>query len=334
MNRPIVACVLAGGTGTRLYPASRRHRPKQFLSFGGRRSLLERTIDRLDFADHVAVATRPDLADQVPEHASDADIIVEPAPRDTGPALVYATREIAVRYDDPVVLALPSDHDVGDGFAEACTTAAETAVETGGLVAIGLEPDRPATGYGYIEPGTDHGAYRDLAAFHEKPDAETAASYVESGYRWNAGIFAWTPDALLSAVRDSALEPLLSALDAGDDPADAFGAVEPISIDHAVMERATDASVVPADFAWDDVGNWAGVERVFGTPGDANTELCEALAIDAAGNVIASDDTHVSVVGVDDLVVAAWDDRVLVIPKDEAERVREVVDHLRDGGLY
>lgn len=334
MDRPIVACVLAGGTGTRLYPASRRHRPKQFLSFGGRRSLLERTVDRLDFVDHVAVATRPDLAEEVHEHAPDAEVIVEPAPRDTGPALVYATRELADRYDDPVVLALPSDHDVGEGFASACTIAAEAALETGGLVAIGLEPEWPATGYGYIEPGERLGAYHELAAFHEKPDAETAAAYVEAGYRWNAGIFAWTPDALLGAARDSPLAPMLSALAEGAEPAAAFDVVEPISIDHAVMERADERYVVPADFEWDDVGSWAGVERVFGASGDANTELCEALSIDASGNVVASDDKHISVVGVDDLVVAAWDDRVLVVPKDDAERVREVAEHLRDAGRF
>ncbi|MFC7204812.1 mannose-1-phosphate guanylyltransferase [Haloferax namakaokahaiae] len=334
MNRPLVALVLAGGTGTRLYPASRSDRPKQFLSFDGEQSLLEATVSRADFADHVVVSTRPEFADEIPDHAPDADVLVEPVAKDTGPALTYATHRIAAEYDDPVILVLPSDHHVGDGFAEAMQRGARVAAETNSLVAFGVEPSRPDTGYGYIEPGTDHGEYHELAAFHEKPDAETATEYVESGYFWNAGMFAWTPDALLSAARDSPLEPLVDALDAGD-PTTGFDAVTETSIDYAVMERVENAAVVPVSFAWDDLGAWDALTRILPADEAGNVVLGDdPIVVDAADNVVATDGANVSLVGVSDLAVVAWDDRVLVIPKDEAQRVREAVSRLKARGEF
>ncbi|WP_411965181.1 mannose-1-phosphate guanylyltransferase [Haloferax sp. YSMS24] len=334
MDRPIVALVLAGGTGTRLFPASRSTRPKQFLSFDGDQSLLSATVSRADFADHVVVSTRPAFADQIADHAPDADVVVEPAAKDTGPALVYATHRIADLYDDPVVVVLPSDHHVGDGFSAAITRGARVAADTGSLVAFGIDPARPDTGYGYIEPGTEHGAYRELVAFHEKPDAETATQYVEAGYLWNAGMFAWTPEALFSAARDSPLEPLVDALDAGDSEA-GFEAVDAISIDYAVMERATDAAVVPVDFEWDDLGSWDALERILDADDDGNVSLGgDPTFVDAGDNVVATDGANVSLVGVSDLAVVSWDDEVLVVPKAEAQRVREVVAVLKDEGRF
>ncbi|ELZ75441.1 mannose-1-phosphate guanylyltransferase [Haloferax larsenii JCM 13917] len=334
MDRPLVALVLAGGTGTRLYPASRSDRPKQFLPLGGDQSLLSATVSRADFADHVVVSTRPEFADDIADHAPDAEVVVEPAAKDTGPALVYATHRIAELYDDPVVVVLPSDHHVGDGFSEAMARGARVAAETDSLVAFGVEPTRPDTGYGYIEPGAFHGDYAALATFHEKPDADTAERYVEQGYLWNAGMFAWTPDALLAAARDSPLEPLVDGLDAGTVEA-GFDAVEPLSIDYAVMERAEDAAVVPVEFEWDDVGAWDALARVLDADEDGNVALGDdPIVVDAADNVVATDGANVSLVGVSDLAVVAWDDRVLVVPKDEAQRVREVVSQLQDDGEF
>ncbi|AKU06447.1 mannose-1-phosphate guanylyltransferase [Haloferax gibbonsii] len=334
MDRPLVALVLAGGTGTRLYPASRSDRPKQFLPLGGDRSLLAETVARADFADHVVVSTRPAFADDIADHAPDAEVVVEPAAKDTGPALVYATHRIAELYDDPVVVVLPSDHHVGDGFAEAMTRGARVTADTGALVAFGVDPTRPDTGYGYIEPGADRGGYRDLAAFHEKPDAETAARYVDEGYLWNAGMFAWTPEALFSAVRDSPLAPLLDALDDGDTDA-GFEAVEGVSIDYAVMERAADAAVVPVHFEWDDLGSWDALERIVDADEDGNVALGDdPVFVDAADNVVATDGANVSLVGVSDLAVVAWGDRVLVVPKEDAQKVRDAVAILRDRDAF
>jgi mannose-1-phosphate guanylyltransferase len=332
MERPIVAVVLAGGTGTRLYPASRPDHPKQFLALDGDRSLLAETVARAGFADEVAVCTRPDLADAVRDHAPEAAVLTEPEPKDTGPALVYAAHRLRDQYGECVLVTLPADHHVAGDFATTARTAADVAVETGGLVTVGVEPSRPATGYGYIQPGEGREGYATVAAFHEKPDPETAAAYVADGYYWNAGIFAWTPNALLAAARTSPLEPLVDALDAGD-PERGFDAVDPVSVDYALMEDAGNAYVVPAAFEWDDLGSWDALDRVLDADADGNVVLGDALLADAENCTVATDG-HVSAVGVSDLVIASYRDRTLVLPKDDAQRVRDVVGRLRDRDLF
>lgn len=327
MDRPLVAVVLAGGTGTRLYPATRADRPKPFLPLGDERSMLTRTVERAGFADAVVVATRPSFAAAVREHAPDADVLVEPDPRDTGPALVYAAHELRRRFDDPVLLCLPSDHHVAGGFEATARQAVALADETGDLVTIGVEPDRPATGYGYIVPGEAVAGGRAVDRFVEKPGPDRATSLVERGALWNAGMFAWTPGALLREARRSPLAPLVEAL-AADDAEAGFEAVESTSVDRAIVESTDRAAVVPASFEWDDLGTWDGVGRA------VEGHLADALEVDAAGNVLASTDAHITVVGASDLVVAAYDDRVLVVPTDRAEGVRAAVDRLRETGRY
>jgi mannose-1-phosphate guanylyltransferase len=328
MDRPLVAVVLAGGRGTRLYPASSRDGPKQFLALGGDRSLLARTVDRVGFADETHVLTRPAYADAVHDHAPGAGVLAEPEPKDTGPALVYAAHRVREQVGDCTLLVVPSDHHVAGEFAPTARTAARVARETDALVTLGVEPSRPATGYGYVAPGTDHGEYAAVEAFVEKPDADAAREYVAAGHYWNAGVFAWTPDAFLAAARDSPLGPLVEALGAGD-PDRGFAAVESVSVDYAVLEDADDAFVVPADFEWDDLGSWDAVGRVCEADEDGNVVLGDGLALDATDCVLASEG-HVSAVGVEGLVVASFGDRTLVVPRKASERVREVVDALPD----
>ena len=330
MDRPLVALVLAGGTGTRLYPATGPDRPKQFLSFGGDRSLLARTVSRTAFADETYVLTRPDYADAIHDHAPGVAVLTEPEPKDTGPALVYAAHRIRDQVGDCAILVLPSDHHVeGEGeFATTARTAARVAVETGGLVTVGIEPTRPATGYGYIDPGETREGYAVVDRFVEKPDADTAESFVDAGYLWNAGIFAWTPDAFLAAARNSELATLVDALDAGE--ADrGFETVASVSVDTAVLETADNVAVVPAAFAWDDLGSWDALGRILDTDDSGNATLGDTLTLDATDCVLASDG-HVSAVGVDNLVVASFDDNTLVVPRDQTQRVRDVVAQRRE----
>ena len=333
MQQPLVALVLAGGVGTRLYPASRSHRPKQFLRFGGDGSLLARTVDRVGFVDEVYVSTRPAFADQVRDHAPRAGVIVEPVARDTGPAIVHAATRIREQVGECVVLALPSDHLVEGSFAEAAHRGARVAVETEGVVTFGIEPTRPATEYGYIRPGTDYSGYFDVDEFVEKPAESRAREFVDRGFYWNAGMFAFTPATLLRCARNSPLAPLVDALSAGE-PERGFDAVDTVSVDRAIMERTDDAYVVPAALEWDDLGSWDALRRVGELDDGGNAVLGEGLLLDASGNVVASDGAHVSVVGVSDLVVAAYDDRVLVVPVEQAQRVREVVDTLQSDGRF
>jgi mannose-1-phosphate guanylyltransferase len=323
----VVACVLAGGTGSRLYPASRPARPKQFLALGDDdRSLLERTVDRAAVADETLVVTRPAHEAGVRERVGDdADVLVEPAAKDTGPALTLATHRVRDRFDDAVLVALPADHLVGDGFAAAVERGVAVAAATDRLVTFGVEPTRPDPGYGYVELGADHGDWHELAAFHEKPDPPTARRYLAAGHRWNAGIFAWRPDAFLAAARDSPLAPLLAALDR-DDPAGGYDAVPAVSVDRAVFEGTDGAAVVSASFPWDDLGTWDAPARLRSGDADGNVTVgdVDLLTLDAADNVVAADGAAVSLVGVSDLAVVSWDDHVLVVPTAEAQRVREV----------
>ncbi|MDF9745781.1 mannose-1-phosphate guanylyltransferase [Natrinema salsiterrestre] len=343
MDRPVIACVLAGGTGSRLYPASRSTRPKQFLPLVGERSLLSRTMDRTTFADERHVLTRESFADEIHEHAPEAGVLIEPDGKDTGPALVYAAWRLRDRFEtEPVLVCLPSDHHVDDdaAFAARLERAAELAAETDGLVTLGVEPTRPATGYGYVVPDrTEFGEDSEYAAverFTEKPDREEATRLLESEAYWNAGIFAWTPSALLREARDSPLAPLVDALEEGE-PDRGFDAIDPASVDYAIMERASDVFVTPLSVAWDDLGTWDAVGRVLETDSDdaANRTVAgDALPIDASNNVVAAPGSHVSLLDVDDLIVAAFDDRILVAPRDSSQRVRDVVARLRDRDAF
>jgi mannose-1-phosphate guanylyltransferase len=321
-----VAVVLAGGRGTRLYPASSPETPKQFRAIAGERSLLERTVVRAErFADEVVVLTSPTDADTV-RALIDCDVLVEPEPKDTGPALVYAAHRLRTRAQ--TLICLPSDHYIGDddAFVTAANRAVTTARETDGLVTIGVSPTRPATGYGYLKPGNQLRKHVSrVDRFVEKPGSDAAARYIDDGYYWNAGIFAWRPEVLLNMCRGTMLGPLVAALDAGEP--EPFAACESVSVDYGVMEEAAPVYLITVPFEWDDLGTWDALARVL-DPDTAGTVIDgNGLCIDAENSIIATDDSmHVAAVGVSDLVIAAYEDRVLVVPTGQTQQVREVWD--------
>jgi len=330
MSGTLVAVILAGGTGTRLYPASRTDRPKQFLSLMGKRTLLEQTLDRVQFADQRYVLTREAYADTVRDLAPAVGVLTEPEPKDTGPALVYAAHRIAQQVDDPTLLCLPSDHVIGDGFRKTAERAVGVAESTGGLVTIGVEPDRAATEYGYIKPAPgEERAGRRVERFVEKPAADRAGEYVDAGWYWNSGVFAWTPEALLDAAAASELAPLVEALDAGD-AVRGFETVRAESIDNAVLETAAERFVVPGRFEWGDLGTWDALGRALDTDEDGNVVL--TTATDATGevqtldaqNCVLATDGQVGVVGVEDLIVASFDGHTVVLPRGQSERLRSL----------
>lgn len=336
-GRPMTyAVILAGGGGTRLWPASRRRRPKHLLPLAtAGRSLLEATVARvrpLVPLERVLVVTVAAQAAEVraalPELPA-ANLVVEPVGRNTAPAIALAARELARRGEARAVMAaLASDHVVTDegAFAEAFAQAAAAAERH--LVAIGIRPRHPETGYGYLELGErSEGAVREVRRFVEKPDLERARQYVASGrYLWNASMFFFRVDRILEETRRH-LPEVARAIDGRYEDAPA------ISIDYGIMEKAQDIWAVPGEFGWNDIGSWAAVADVHAADAGGQVRIGGPLvAIDAKQNVVVGDKL-VALVGVEGLVVITTDDAVLVVPKERAQDVRAIVAQLEQRKL-
>ena len=321
---PTVAVVMAGGRGTRLYPAAAPDRPKQFQRIAGDRSLLERTVARArGLAEETVVLTRPAYADQVRSRV-DCEVLVEPEPKDTGPALVYASHRLRDRAE--TMVCLPADHHVGDeaALASGVRRMIDAARTSDALALLGVAARSAATGYGYIDAGGEVDAgLKTVRGFREKPEPAVAASYYERGMLWNAGIFAWQPAAFLDACENTPLGPLVERLDSGQP--EPFATIPSTSVDEAVLERADPVVVAEVAAEWADLGTWDSLASVCESDANGTVVDGDALTIDTEDCVISTDDTHhVATIGVSNLVVAAYDGRVLVLPQSATERVREV----------
>jgi mannose-1-phosphate guanylyltransferase / mannose-6-phosphate isomerase len=351
----IVPVILSGGSGTRLWPLSRSSYPKQFLNVGGGRSLLQQTSMRTagaGFAPPVAVSNEEQrflIAHHLLEAGTPpAKILLEPAPRNTGPAAAAASLYLS-RSEDPLLLLLPADHVISD------TTAFRAAVATGSgyardgcLVTFGIQPDRPHTGYGYIEAGARLGTdgaplAHEVERFVEKPDAATARSYVDSGrHFWNGGIFLFRASAFLRELERLAPEILAAcrqAVEGGSHDGDffrfeaaAFRRAPDLSIDYAVMEKTRAAVVVPTEMGWSDVGSWSALWEVGDKDAAGNVVEGDALLQDVTGAYVRSDGPLIAGIGLSEMVVVATEDAVLVSPKDRAQEVRAIVERLKSGG--
>jgi mannose-1-phosphate guanylyltransferase len=347
LHAPRYAVVIAGGSGTRFWPRSRAHAPKQLLTILGGRSLLQDTVARISppiGRRHVLVVTGRPHARAVRRQLRAlprAAVLVEPVARNTAPAIALAALHLARRAPHAVMAVLPADHAISNlpAFRRDLGLALTVAERSGALVTLGVAPTHAETGYGYIRtgrplPGT-RGRAAEVAAFIEKPDrARAEALLAGGGVLWNSGIFAWRVDTILAALRahlPEVMRPLEKA--GGRGLAAAYRRLPSISIDHGVMERADRVAVVRARFTWSDVGSWAAVAALWAGGNGPNALRGRALPIDSRGCLIDSPERLVAVLGVDDLVVVDTPDAVLVCRKDRAQDVRLIVEELRRRGL-
>ena len=348
MSERIIPLIMCGGAGTRLWPASREGRPKQFLRLFGSRSTFQDTMLRVSdqglFVRPIVItnaAYRFMVLEQLNEIGLEADILLEPARRDSGPAIATGAAFALTRDPDAVVLALAADHVVRDpaAFVEACRKALSVA-NAGRIVTFGVLPERPATEYGYIRPGdVVSGDVRKVAKFVEKPDPVTAAGYVADGYLWNCGNFMFRAQMLLDEYRSvdaDSVSTLVEAVDsAGRDlgfvtlPLESFGKATPISIDYAVMEKTTQAAVIPVSCGWSDVGSWHAVWEL--SDKDEHGNVSQGLTVfeDSRNCNVSTDKALVALEGVDDLVVVATQDAILVSRQNDPNGLKRLVGKLR-----
>lgn len=336
------AVVLAGGTGTRLWPASRPDRPKQLLPLGtDGRPLVAEAVERAvrtagrERVRLVAGRQILSLLREVLPEMEEENFLAEPEARGTGPALTWAAYRIARQDPGAVMLSFHADHRIAppDAFQETARRTASAAREGGRLYCIGARPTRAETGYGYVLMGRELAeGIHEVEEFVEKPNRPWARRYVDSGeYLWNTGLFAWRADDFLEVVRERApeLSPGLDRLDRDPDDAPGFfEAVEPVSVDVAVMERAPTVGVVEATFDWDDLGVWNAVARTLDRDEGGNAESGDVFALDARDNVVWAEDGRVVLFGVQDLVVVRSGDEVLVTTRDRAPELKRLLDAL------
>jgi mannose-1-phosphate guanylyltransferase len=340
MNNPLIPVILAGGKGERFWPLSRKERPKQFLCLDGSdRSLLQATADRLlalagDW-DKLWVITSALIADGIREQLPqlpEENLLVEPEGKDTAPAVAWTTIEVSKRYGkDAVIGFFPADHWIGDpeAFANTIDAARELAVKEEAIVTLGIAPDSPSTGYGYIEQGELKGSFAGLPAykvsrFTEKPDRQTAESFINTGkFTWNSGMFIFRAGVVLQELQTHApqvIEPLLAK------GKDAYKELEKKSIDYALMEKTDLVYVLPAKFGWDDLGDWNAIERLL--KGDSeNVELANHVGMDTQGAILYSskDDEVIVTIGLEDVVIVRDRNVTLVVHKNRTQEIKQVL---------
>ncbi len=349
------AIVPAGGSGTRLWPLSRANRPKFLLPLPGPRTMIQETVHRLmplcdpqNILIMTGSAHAGEVLRQLPDLRSD-QIIVEPMPRGSGPAIGLGVAIAAKRDSDAIVGSFAADHIVNDQqrFNAAVRTAIETARQ-GYLVTIGIQPGYPETGYGYIRSGgalgeSDGTIVSTVEEFKEKPDVETATRYVESGkYLWNASMFVWQARTLMEELRKhlpelaDAIETIAAVWDTPDQErvmAEIWPEIRDVTIDNGILEKSDRVAVVPGDFGWTDLGDWHGFGTVANSDAASNTVIgAELLANDVQGAVVVGNGRLVAMLGVRDIVVVDTSDALLICDRSRAQEVRDLVSSLKQQG--
>ncbi|MEM7449231.1 MAG: mannose-1-phosphate guanylyltransferase [Myxococcota bacterium] len=344
--------IMAGGSGTRFWPLSRRARPKQLLALAGQdETLIAATARRclsLVTEDHTYVVTSTTLLEATSSALPgipQAHILAEPAARNTAPCIGWAASVIGRMDPDAVIAVLPADHHIENeaSYLQTMETAF-SAAEKGHLVTVGITPTRAEIGYGYIEvgPEVDSGVYR-ARRFVEKPNRSRAEQFLSSGnFLWNSGMFFFRCDVILRCIRQHlpGLGAQLSAYDrAAAEGQEAelvsatYSELPSVSIDHGVMEKVEEVAVVPGNFGWSDLGSWTTAWELAPQDSDENASGCDHVLIDSKGCLVRSPEGKlVAMVGVRDLVVVDTEDALLVVPRDRAQEVRSIVASLKDRG--
>jgi mannose-1-phosphate guanylyltransferase / mannose-6-phosphate isomerase len=348
----VVPVILCGGAGTRLWPESRDHFPKPFLSIDGKQSIFRATLDRLTpvgaAADSRPIvitneALRFLVLEELDRAGLEGDILLEPVRRDTGAAIAAATSFALSRHGDCVIALFPSDHHIGKpaAFMDAVGEAA-AAAEQGYIVTLGIKPREPSTAYGYIRPGPRLNQTSDVLRaeqFVEKPDRATAERYIAEGYLWNGGMFVGRAEtlkdelqarqpAIMAAVAASVRDAKTDGAFVRLDPT-AFAASPQISFDRGIMEATERAAVLPVDLDWSDIGAWDAVWNTSQRDQDGNATRGRVVTADTFNSVLRAERALVTVIGMDNVIVVETGDAVLVAPMTRAQDVRELVERLR-----
>jgi mannose-1-phosphate guanylyltransferase len=347
--------IMAGGSGTRFWPESRRNRPKQLLTIGGRQTMIQATVERIAPVisfDRIMVVTgsahAQEIQRQLPE-LSDAQVIAEPIGRNTAPCIALAAYKVRKADPEAVMVVLPADHLVGKQteFLDALKIAVDTVTRGEYLLTFGIVPHRPETGYGYIKIGDAKGGngperVHTVVRFVEKPDLSTAESYLASGeYLWNSGMFVWKANDIIAALDkhlpelSQAMREISDALGNAEEPfaiRQAYERVEAISIDHGIMEKADNVLCLPIDVDWNDVGSWASLDVVWDRDSGGNAIQGEAVALESRNCIVSSPHKLATLIGVEDLIVVDTSDALMICRKDRAQDVRRLQEILKEQG--
>lgn len=349
---PRYALILAGGSGQRFWPISRDALPKQLLKLFGDKTLLELTVERLEGVvpkENILILTNEQQEAAVRAllpYLPHENIIAEPEKRDTAPAIALGVGWVAARAPEATMMVLPADHLINDhaAFQQVLRGAMETAEASEGLVTIGIKPTWPCPSYGYVERGQRNSfpgvkeevAIYDVTRFREKPNVELAEHFLAQGnFSWNAGMFFWTIPSIMeelcrhTPVLANFIHELRKSSNFAGTVKSQFGRLPKLSIDYALMERASRVLNIEATFDWDDVGNWTSVGRYLPTDANGNQHNCELATFDAESNIVFSQTgQHVALLGVQDLIVVAAGDALLITSKAHAESIKKIVDGL------
>ncbi len=344
--------IMAGGGGTRFWPLSRQEEPKQLLNLSGNDLMINETIDRI-----ATIADKKDIfvvtnVTQVPKMKTattgrlEADhILAEPSARNTSACIGYAAMEIVKKYGDGIMCISPADHFIKNTveFSRVLKEAINVAEQEDKLITVGISPTYPATGYGYIKfDKSESSIAKKVMEFKEKPDLETAKSYLSSGeYAWNSGMFIWKASTILKKFEEllpdvyACIEKIGNAMNTPEETqviAEVYPTIPSISVDYGIMEKSSDVLVISGDFGWNDVGSWENMDVIYDEDENGNILVGNQINIDTKNTISYSKKRLITTVGVENLIIVETEDAILVCDKSRAQDVKLIVDELKASG--